>query len=962
MVKSWIQEDLCNWLYADTEHPELFNRAFILQPALFAVSYAMARLLMDWGIQPSAVVGHSLGEYVAACIAGIMNLEDALALVVTRSLAMQDSGQGAMLAVSLSEAEMQDFLQQRGPQVFKDGSDVNLAAINAPRRVVLSGSFQAVELAEKVFQDAGVACQRVHVSHAFHSPMMQRAADAVTRKAREITLHVPAIPLASNLTGTWLTDSEALDPTYWGRHMTQAVRFQANIRTILRQQPSVMLEVGPGRILSGLATEISRHVPELVSPLVLSTMRHPHETSMTDPHFLLNTLGRLWTAGIVVDWLALHAAERPQRVPLPTYAFERHRCWPDNATRVLQLNGLVTKPPASEAKLPLAERFYLPSWQRTLPLQRPSLTAKVHWLVFLPGAGMAGTLGNLLATQLEQQGHPIQRVYRASDLPVPSDIDVADHVINATQAEDYVTLLEQLSADGTYPQRMVYLWGLDGVESLARQALLGTYYPLFYLAQALTIHAVQDALMLWVVTDKSVQVSDESLNPVKATMLGPSLVLPQENPHVSCRMVDVQIPSDLSLLPRLAETILRECIARKPDEEPLLALRGEHRWRPHYETVQLEANEHRVGIQIVQPDNTYIITGGLGRIGLALAEHLATLPSKLVLTTRSDFPERARWEMIAASSDVAPQMQETVQRLLKCEAAGADLHVIQADMANASDVHHMLTTTLHHFGEISGIFHAAGLANLQYLPNLTAEIAEQEFAPKLYGLMHLEQAIGQLPRKPKFVVLFSSMAAILGGLAMSAYAAANRFMDAFVQANPRRHGVSWLSINWDDWDFVYNREQIVAYEKQQAQFAMTPAEGIEALQRILAYGQPIQLLVATRALLPRITQWLHQSKPTALSLARANARPDITQSATEVTRNGHHLERHLTAIYQHVLGLSAVDADANFFDLGGDSLLASQILLQLRRQLPQVQIQLPAIFDYPSVREMAQYIAENEAK
>ena len=959
IFEPWIQEDLCGLLYAETEDPERFSRAYILQPALFAVEYAMARMLMDWGIQPSAVIGHSLGEYVAACIAGIMSLEDALALVVTRGLAMEDAGEGAMLAVNLSEAEMQEFLKRQGTYLFDDGPDVGLAAINAPRRVVLSGSCQAVARVKQAFKDARVACQYVHVLRAFHSPMMQQAADAVSRKAREISLRKPVIPLVSNLTGGWLTDSQALDPRYWGEQMTQTVRFEASIRTILQQQPDILLEVGPGRILSGLSAEICRQVSDVESPLVLSTMRHPRETKTSDSQFLLNTLGCLWTAGIDVDWHAFYVDECPQRVPLPTYAFERHRCWPDNAVTARHLNGASTTPLATDGKLPLAERYYLPSWQRTLPPQHPPLTSGVRWLCFLCGTGRSGALGDILSKRLEQQGHHVERVYRTDDLPVPGDGPDDIHAINPRQADDYVVFLQQLAAAGRSPQRIVYLWGLERATGSVPKGVLDTYYPFLHLAQALSVQAVREPLLLWVITDKSVQVNDEHLEPVKATMFGPGLVLSQENPHVSCRMVDVELPGEPDLLARLAGTVLHECTAREPDVEMLIALRGEHRWRPQYEAVRLEASPHAANTSLVQTHKTHIITGGLGRIGLVLAEHLATLPSKLVLTTRTSFPERSRWAMIAASSHADRQLQKIVQRLLKCEAAGAEVCVIQADMAKAADVHRILTTTLSHFGKISGIFHAAGLANLQYLPALTAEVSEQEFAPKLYGVLHLEQAIGQSPYKPEFVVLFSSMASILGGLAMTAYAAANRFMDAFVQANPRRHGVSWFSINWDDWDFAYGQEQIVAYEKTQAQFAMTPAEGLEAVDRILAYGRPMQLLVATRALRPRMTQWLNQNSPLALCSDGGHEAADSTQAAMEATANGHHLEHHITAIYRDVLGTPEVAADDNFFDLGGDSLLASQILLQLRRQLPQAQLQLPAIFDYPTVREMTQYVVEN---
>ena len=243
-------------------------------------------------------------------------------------------------------------------------------------------------------------------------------------------------------------------------------------------------------------------------------------------------------------------------------------------------------------------------------------------------------------------------------------------------------------------------------------------------------------------------------------------------------------------------------------------------------------------------------------------------------------------------------------------------------MADTGDVQRLCDETLDRFGVISGIFHAAGVADLHYLPDLKPEICEQEFAPKLYGVLNLERTISQLSHKPEFVVLFSSMAAILGGLAMTAYTAANRFMDAFVQAHPRRHGVAWLSINWDDWDFTYTKEQIAASEKTQAaQYAMTPAEGIAALERILAYGRPMQLLVATRPLEARINQWLHQQ--TAVS---GDATLDVNAAVPTDTDNTDALEQCIAGVYQEVLGLPSVDMEDNFFDLGGDRLLASQIL------------------------------------
>ena len=462
-------------------------------------------------------------------------------------------------------------------------------------------------------------------------------------------------------------------PPTGGRHMTQPVRFEAAIQTILQQQPGVLLEIGPGRILSGLATEIIRRRPAIEPLLIDATMRHPRESAMTDARCLLQMLGRLWTAGIAIDWRAFHADARSRRLPLPTYAFERRRCWPDDAITAPHFNGVATPSPATEHQLPLAERFYLPSWQRTLPPRQPQLSTH-RWLMFLPGAGEAGALGDMVATRLEQYGHGVQRVFRAGDLP--DEMPPAAHIIDDAQAEDYLVLLRQLAADGAYPQRIVYWWGLEREAETAQQTLANVYYPLLRLAQTLTTHVTQEALMLWVITDQAIQVNVENVCPVKATLFGPGLVLPQENLLVSCRMLDVQLSSAPTELAQLADTILSECAAIEPDAEPLVAWRGEHRWRPQYEAVELTASAMGAGLQ--HAHQTYVITGGLGRIGLALAEHLAMLPSKIVLTTRSAFPARSQWEGIALSSDAEPQFKATVQRLLKCEAAGADLRVIQA--------------------------------------------------------------------------------------------------------------------------------------------------------------------------------------------------------------------------------------------------------------------------------------------
>jgi acyl transferase domain-containing protein/acyl carrier protein len=257
------------------------------------------------------MIGHSIGEYVAATLAGVFSLADALALVATRGKLMQQLEPGAMLAVSLSAQEVEPLLN----------AELSLAASNAPSLCVVSGSITAVAALENRLTNQGVDYRRLHTSHAFHSQMMDEIVAPFTQYLQKVKLNTPQIPFISNVTGTWMTANQATDPNYWGEHLRQTVRFSEGMTELLQQPERVLLEVGPGRTLSTLA---KRH--QVTQALVLSSLRHPQE-QIADVEFILNTLSRLWLTGVQIDWTGFYQDERRQRVPLPTYPFERQRYW-----------------------------------------------------------------------------------------------------------------------------------------------------------------------------------------------------------------------------------------------------------------------------------------------------------------------------------------------------------------------------------------------------------------------------------------------------------------------------------------------------------------------------------------------------------------------------------------------------------------------------------------------------------
>jgi short-subunit dehydrogenase len=300
-------------------------------------------------------------------------------------------------------------------------------------------------------------------------------------------------------------------------------------------------------------------------------------------------------------------------------------------------------------------------------------------------------------------------------------------------------------------------------------------------------------------------------------------------------------------------------------------------------------------------------------------------------------------------------------RLLEFENLGAEISYHRSDMSSYEDVDRLLTAVHNRFERIDGVFHAAGLANLKYLADLTDDVVQKEFAPKIEGLLNLERGLGEFAVKsgvkPDFVVLFSSTASILGGLGMAAYCAANRFMDAFVHADSERHGIKWICINWDDWDFEYTKEQMAVYEKTGARFAMSPDEGLAALELILSNIESGQILVPTRPLAPRIEQWLHQktiedSGEESSGMVPAPASPPSSEGWTEI-------QKAVVSSYISVLGTNEISLDDDFFSLGGDSLFAGRVLVDLRRRLPQTsEMHVSVILDYPSVRLLADHISE----
>jgi acyl transferase domain-containing protein/acyl carrier protein len=947
LLQPHLRIDLRSCLYPtqkDIEQAtEQLKQTAITQPALFAIEYALGKLWMSWGVQPQAMIGHSIGEYVAACLAGVFSLEDALALVATRGRLMQQMPAGAMLSVNLSADAVQPFL----------GEKLSLAASNAPSLSVVSGSVEAVEQLEQQLEAKGIGYRRLHTSHAFHSQMMTPIVGTFTDHLKRINLKSPQIPFISNVTGTWITAAEATDPNYWARHLRQGVRFAEGIAELLKDSRVLFLEVGPGRTLSTLTKQ------QALERVVLSSLPHPKD-KQSDVAFVLNTLGKLWLAGVQVDWSRFYAHEKRDRIPLPTYPFERQRYWidpPEESANSRQVT--LSKKPN------IADWFYVPSWKRSITSTCKANGTSVHSgiLVFVDECG----LGAQLIEHLQQAGQDVITVKVGSGL---SQLGDGVYSLNPRQKDDYKALVDALIAQNKRPSKIVHLWSVTekgtGIFSSAPQANrhpeLGLelienaqdlgFYSLLFLTQALGKQNLADQVKILVVSNNLQDVTgEEILCPEKATLLGPVNVISQEYPNLNCRSIDVVIPATK----KLVEQLLAELAIQS--SERIIAYRGNHRWVQTFEPIRLE--DVVEGTPQLRKGGVYLITGGLGGIGSVLAEYLAkTVQAKLILTGRSAFPAKDEWEQWLVTHDEQDGISRKIWKVRELEALGAEVLVASVDVANLIQMQSLIHQVESRFGELNGVFHAAGILGGQFntVENTSEANCEQQFHPKIYGLLVLEKLLQG--REIDFCLLLSSLSTVLGGLGSVAYSSANLFMDAFTRQHNQTSSISWMSINWDSWQIGEDSSKSASWGSTLAEFAITSKEGVKAFQCLLSNSELSQVVVSTGDLQARMNQWIKLDSSHERAAAKSSnalslySRPDLQNDYVD-PRN--EIEQTISHIWQELLGVKQIGIYDNFFELGGHSLLATQVISRIRQKF-QVEFPVNILFKAPTVVGVSEYI------
>jgi amino acid adenylation domain-containing protein len=873
-----IGRDLRDLLF-DSKGEELARTEFT-QPALFAVEHALARQWMAWGVRPAAMLGHSIGEYVAGCLAGVFSFADALALVAERGRLMAAMEPGAMLAVSLPESVIVPLLDE----------DLALAAVNGPERAVVAGPETAVAALAAELEARGVRNRRLRTSHAFHSAMMEPALEPFAARVRRVRLSPPSIPFVSNLTGTWITAGQATDPEYWARQIRATVRFADGLAALAAEPDRLLLEVGPGNTLTTLAREAG----------AVAVASLPHAGDRRNDHaFLLTALGRLWLAGIVPDWNALHAGERRLRVALPTYPFERQRYWVEGGGPLGAARPAAAGNPLAKRPDP-ADWLSVPTWKRSLP------------------APVGDVAGPVLVVGSGALADEALKLLRQRDVPA-----------EAADGHDFASVFRRL-----LPRTVLHLGCVAPAASFEEEQENG-FRGLVSLARGWSEAGGGQPLDLVVAASGLFEVDgSEEPRPAAATLLGPARVIPWELTGVSCRVIDV--PPAVT-----AADLLRE-LATDPGER-LAALRGRHRWTPVWEPVRLEdAAEKPLRIR---DDGVYLITGGTGGLGLEMAAALAE-------------GRRVRLALLSRGAGGAAAASAS----LRLEAMGAEVLPLAADVTDRVAMAAALAEVRRRFGAIHGVVHAAGARGGGVLQLHTAAELEAVMAPAVRGLRVLDELLAGEPLDFMVLTAWAGAHAGEPGQAALSAASAFLDAWAQSRASEPGAPYT-VAVDWDTWrdvgmiaDLSGLGEDLRRMREQVLATGIAPEEGRRVFLRVLQRGGWPQVIVSTKdpaAVRAHLEALARGGNGEAATARAAYARPDL-RSVYVAPRD--EMERAVAGIWQGLLGLERVGVDDNFFDLGGHSLLATQLMSRLRDALG-VDLPLDALFAAPTVAGMAAAVA-----
>jgi acyl transferase domain-containing protein/acyl-CoA synthetase (AMP-forming)/AMP-acid ligase II/alpha-beta hydrolase superfamily lysophospholipase len=926
LLEPYLEHPLLEVLYSPQGN-NLLDQTSYTQPALFALEYALAQLWLSWGIKPAVVMGHSVGEYVAACLAGVFSLEDGLKLIAHRAKLMQNLTQkGSMVAIFSSLEVIENAI--------KDVQDrVSVAAINGYESIVISGESEAVNEAVRKLKKQGIKTKKLNVSHGFHSPLMQPMLEEMTHIAGQISYSSPRLEIISNLTGEKI-GAEIATPQYWVNHVVQPVKFAQSIELIAKQGCEIFLEIGPKPILSGMGRNC---LPEM-SALWLPSLREEQD----DWQQILSSLKELYCNGVKIDWAGFDRDYPRKKLTLPNYPFQRQSYWlGEIEAGGGALKRARTAHPEVKSQNQLDYDTYFLEWQEKkettafspLPRNRDNC-----WLLFADSQGIADSLKR----DLDNLQVKYVLIYRGDEY---QEIAPNTYSMKGENIKEVSSLLRSIVKSKKRIDNIVYFWGINqaheelGINELQQQQSLSCR-PLLNLIQALYKEAI--TAKIWLITRVNQAVlPNEKINVAQSPLWGLGRVIALEHPEYWGGIIDLEAEAALAK----ESSLMIKIISSIGEKEDYLALRDSKIY-----AARLKKESHKYSVEKTksltheQQESTFLITGGLGALGLNLAQWLAEKGAKYLVLAGRNFPSEQGSKVIRA-----------------LEERGVKVLVERADISNPESLSLLLANIENSLPPLRGVIHAAGILDDGILQGLSWERFNRVLHPKVLGAWNLHQQTKHLPLD--FFILFSSAASLLGSPGQGNYAAANAFLDGL--AHYRHHlGLPALSINWGA--IATGMATQKALNKG---INLIPLERVgQIFDRLLLTNTPqIGIIDVDWELLGKQFPYVNQSSYFQEILNKPSPAPQrsIYQQliALSPTERVVFLQDYLKTIVSGILQIpeEQISPKDSLLDLGMDSLMVMEAINQLKGDL-QLMLYPREFYERPKIDALAKYLGVEFAR
>lgn len=910
-------------------HQEKIHRTEYAQPALFIIEYALAQLLINYGIKPDAMIGHSLGEYVAACVAEVFSFEEGVALICQRGLLMSLAPKGAMLAIECTQEEAFDF---------QTISNVELALHNAPSHCVVSGDFESIERLEHHLNAIQKSCQRLKVSHAFHSRLMEPIKERFLKLFESMHLAPPSINLISNVTGDWIPVEKTMDAHYWYEQLRQTVKLCDGLKTLLKDKHPFFIEVGMGQSLSTFLnnTDIASR---LNNQSHITHLLPNHHKKTDDIYQLLSVIGQLWQQGVPISWTALHQNNPPPKVVLPPYPFQKQRYWiePDP---IVQTNS---------------NPLYIPAWSRKSLSDNyqliPEDIQSHSWVIFKNDSPLSTAIISLL------------KHYNAQIIIIePSthfeEVNSQYYKINLREKDHYLECLTRAKGQLRSP-RFMHLFSLNVPDNTTvtidetNQSLHLGFYSLLHLTQAfLQVLGEDHALKGLIITYGTQKITGlEPGIPVNACIHGACQVINKEYPALKIHSLDIDNKGSLSKnqIPFLINYLSEPW----KTYHTALAIRENAIWELGYQNLPSISGKNPF-----KDNGIYLITGGLGGMALTLCEAITTQIKNphLILISKSPSIKENQWDTI--SQDPNHPQYEKILILIRLKNAGAIIHWDQVDITHTESISSLVAHYNQQLGPINGLIHTAGVAGGGIIPLKMEKDAEKVMLPKLHGSYFLVEAFKNI--RLDFVVLMSSLVHLVGEPGQIDYAAANAGLDAFATADLFNSNTI-VSISWNTWKDVGMAVKTI--NPKEVSFLnrgndISPEQGKSLFLKALQSGY--SKIIVSNYELHHHDAVIEHYKNNILQSSSKTSR-EVLQITNAYCPPENKIEEQLVTLWQSVLGIITIGIDDDFFAIGGHSLNALQLIDKTNKHFKST-LSIQQLYKYSTIRSFSHLFHEENSK